>query len=186
MKMESQESVEGFIAKIEENAERLKDLDEPVSDNMIMTKILMSLPDVYKHFVTAWESTSDDAKNLANLTNRLILEQTRLNPNHAESSAFTSKNVQHFKRKSKCFLCNKEGHWKKDCPKLKKRTRDRKTEMNHQDEAFIGRFEKFRESKEAWLIDSGASEHMTYHGEWFSKFTKYSIKKHVRIGNGTM
>lgn len=40
------------IAKVKDLAHRLRMLDEPVSDSMIMTKILMTLPSSYQHFNT--------------------------------------------------------------------------------------------------------------------------------------
>ena len=182
--MSSDDTIETFIAKVEENAEMLKDLKEPISNKMIITKILMSLPSGYNYFISAWESTPEQNRKLEDLTNNLILEQSRLNINN-DATAFVSKKSQKLQKKlpGKCFKCNKVGHWKKDCPLLQKC----KTKSIRDDEdAFVGESSKVSRSNKAWLVDSGASEHMTFHREWFINFKRFSEAKHVRIGDGTL
>lgn len=47
------ESIAVFVSRLQELTKQLKDLSEPVSDKMLMTKILMSLPSSLKHFHSA-------------------------------------------------------------------------------------------------------------------------------------
>lgn len=42
---------------------------------MLMSKILSSLPEHYKYFVSAWESTNKNEKTLSNFTSRLLTEK---------------------------------------------------------------------------------------------------------------
>ncbi|XP_017885054.1 uncharacterized protein LOC108627947 [Ceratina calcarata] len=65
------------VSKIKDLACRLAALGEPVSDSMIMTKILMTLPSSLKHFRTAWESTGEEQRTLTNLISRLSMEEIR-------------------------------------------------------------------------------------------------------------
>lgn len=67
-----------FLSKLTEIVQQLKDQNESVSDRMVMTKILMSLPPEYNHFHSAWESASSDAQTMANLRARLMAEELRL------------------------------------------------------------------------------------------------------------
>ncbi|KMQ85447.1 copia protein [Lasius niger] len=67
------------VSKIQDICHRLKALGEDITDNMMMTKILMTLPSCYDHFATAWESTALDQRTLSNLTSRLIMEEARKN-----------------------------------------------------------------------------------------------------------
>lgn len=46
---------------------------------MIMINILLSLPDKYKHFVSAWESVPREDQTLHGLVFRLNIEEKRLN-----------------------------------------------------------------------------------------------------------
>lgn len=49
-----------FLSKIEEMKNQLKQMGEDISEKFVITKVLMSLPDCYKHFVSAWESAPDN------------------------------------------------------------------------------------------------------------------------------
>ncbi|KAJ8879691.1 hypothetical protein PR048_020299 [Dryococelus australis] len=83
----------------------------PVDDETMMGKILSSLPDRYRHFLTAWDSTPKSDRALANLTARLLAEEERV---HTSS---THDNVA-FKTVNKnivCFKCNKRGHIARNC-----------------------------------------------------------------------
>lgn len=57
-KMGSTDSIASYIAKLEDIAHKLEVMGEKVSDNMIITKIFMTLPHSYDHFVSAWESAA--------------------------------------------------------------------------------------------------------------------------------
>ena len=41
-------------------------------------------------------------------------------------------------------------------------------------------------SKDIWYVDSGASNHMTYHQNWFSEMKEPSKPGYVKIGDDTM
>lgn len=43
-----------------------------------MTKILMTLPPTYQHFLSAWCLVSDTSETINNLTARLLIEESRL------------------------------------------------------------------------------------------------------------
>lgn len=60
---------------------RIKALGTEITDQMLNSKILVTLPESYKSFVTAWESTTEDKKTIENLTSRPLLEEMR---NHEE------------------------------------------------------------------------------------------------------
>lgn len=62
------ETVPAYISKIEEIKNKVEEAGEELSDKMIMTKVLMSLPDEYKHFRSAWESVPQDKQTLEELT----------------------------------------------------------------------------------------------------------------------
>lgn len=61
------ESISVFISRLEEIRSQLKQMGEDVSESMFITKILMSLPDKLKHFVSAWESTTAESQTPKNL-----------------------------------------------------------------------------------------------------------------------
>lgn len=97
------------IAKLENMAYKLKALNQGIDDQMIISKILAILPEKYKHFTTAWESTSKTEKTLTNLTARLIAEEAR----HKEN--LDDYNQVAFKSDIKCFKCNEPNHIARYC-----------------------------------------------------------------------
>ncbi|KAH9642661.1 hypothetical protein HF086_011018 [Spodoptera exigua] len=66
-KYEEGTAMSTFLSKIEELRNQLKQMGEDISEKFVITKVLMSLPDAYKHFVSAWESAPDDKQTLENL-----------------------------------------------------------------------------------------------------------------------
>ncbi|KAK9703500.1 Zinc knuckle [Popillia japonica] len=94
---------------------------------MVISKILSTLPDNYKHFRTAWELIPTEERTLTKLTSKLGVTEERTltkltsklvteemmhkSDGHEESVVFnTSERV--------CFKCKRPGHIEKFC-KLK-------------------------------------------------------------------
>jgi len=78
---------------------------------MIASKVLISLPEEYAYFVSAWDSTDTiDRETLENLTARLIAEEMRIGAKHDEENKVAFKVTG-----KKYFKCNKLGHFAKDC-----------------------------------------------------------------------
>lgn len=73
----SNRNVAQFISKLEEIKSNLAQLGEELDDKMVITKILMSLPDNLRHFVSAWESTDISQQTLKELTARRLIEEER-------------------------------------------------------------------------------------------------------------
>lgn len=66
-----------YISKLEEIVQQLADLDLVIPEQMVISKIILSLPSEYRHFSSAWESTSKDERTLDNLRTRLMTEESR-------------------------------------------------------------------------------------------------------------
>ena len=65
------------ISNVQNIAFKLRQLNQNVDENMIMTKITTILPEDYKHFSTAWDSTVTVDRTLDNLVARLMLEEVK-------------------------------------------------------------------------------------------------------------
>lgn len=63
---------------------KLKQLNNDVSDEMVMAKILYTLPDQYHAFISAWESTPVAEKSIENLIARLCTEEEYRQPKKQE------------------------------------------------------------------------------------------------------
>lgn len=85
------------------------------------------------------------------------------------------------KKLFKCYSCGKLGHFKKDCLKNKvsQTTRSDKS-TGH---AFISTNDETN-SRDCWVIDSGASHHICHIFDWFSNYVKFSEPKALKLGDG--
>ena len=62
---------------------------------MIITKILVILPPLFKYFISAWESTQFKEITFTNFISRLNIEKTRIGTKkRAENIAFTANKHQ--------------------------------------------------------------------------------------------
>lgn len=201
-----------FLSKIQEMQNQLKQMGENVSDRFVITKVLMSLPDEYKHFVSAWESAPDDKQTFDNLVARLLIEEERVKGKKEEiqqtssSSAFVVKN----KFQLKCIKCGKSGHHQNVCRNNKNNSEENSNNNNCYYCGKLGHYKaqcRFRINKlnrnknktksnaflvsdsgyefheSKWLVDSGASEHMCRDRTLFTSFTTVS-QRSVVVGNG--
>lgn len=126
-RMDRTDTVVQHIAKVQNMARRLLDLEETVSDLTMMAKILASLTSKYSHFQTAWDSVEPPRQTLEYLKERLIQEENRLGAESDEITALATttrrakkdgksgdkkKNMnrlQSDKKEITCFLCREIG-----------------------------------------------------------------------------
>lgn len=145
-KMAANDSVVTHVAKIQNMAQQLSDLDETQSDSAIMAKVLGSLPSKYNSLVTAWDSVAPYLQNIQNLQERLIKEERKLSEDDNSESAFAAstgkekparnsgnkgEQSQHGRSsRVECFYCKKSGHIIRYC---RKRLRDEKNNAGDKD-----------------------------------------------------
>ncbi|GLV33604.1 hypothetical protein CBL_21229, partial [Carabus blaptoides fortunei] len=122
------DSIAKHIAKVEELAHQLNTMGEKITNNMMINKILSTLPPSFDHFHSAWDSTQE--KTMESLLTRLLLEEERINSRNkdesVESNALVArkfdKNIggrcwedRSGYKSGTCFNCGKKGHWKNEC-----------------------------------------------------------------------
>lgn len=193
---ESNVKIAQHISKLEQLANKMKALGGEIPSSMFITRILSTLPPAFSHFHSAWDSTEATKRTLTNLTTRLMTEEFRLQKKENEPQETTvalmsnlkvqpdsSKKTNFLKKKKilSCFICGSKEHLKKNCPKKREQRRDCNKPGVRQ--AFVGNAGQ-GSSEDCWLIDSGASDHMTSRRSWFSEFRQFSVPTKIRIGNG--
>src|SRR5215813_11120784 len=62
------------------------------------------------------------------------------------------------KPKGKCFHYNKDGHWKRNCPKYLAQIKEKKNSGKY--DILVVESLSAEEDKSAWIIDSGATDHV--------------------------
>jgi hypothetical protein len=177
------QSMTQFLADVESIAHRLNKIGQNLQDEMIISKILSSLPGNYKYFITAWESAPTTEKSLEKLKNRLLGEETRQEKPEEHNLSFKT-TVSKVKYNVKCFKCQKNGHISKYCNNNKIKECSICKKNNHTDKNCYFRnknnlksyknnismmvnvnktcdkvYEKNK--SEIFIIDSGSTIHMT-------------------------
>ncbi|KAL4119480.1 hypothetical protein QTP88_012287 [Uroleucon formosanum] len=205
---EPTDDVSTHISKLVNLGRKLSLAGELVTDNIVMTKMLMTLPNEYNHFYSAWDSISAGSKTVNNLTSRLLIEESRMQQNKGEvggqekSSAFPAKfqnkssgkngtygkGKKEFitKNKVNCFYCGKIRHYKRKCKSYLRSMNGCKisttdTNLN----AFVSESRINNTITNTWVLDSGASDHMSANIEWFSSYEPLKDTQQVTIGDGS-
>nr|CAH7749544.1 unnamed protein product [Callosobruchus chinensis] len=88
MNFNNSDSVSTYISQLEELKSKLKQAGEELSEKMVITKILMSLPEKFKHFRSAWESVPVEKQSLEELTSRLLIEEERRTSSVSDKTPF--------------------------------------------------------------------------------------------------
>ncbi|KAJ8884471.1 hypothetical protein PR048_016328 [Dryococelus australis] len=130
---------------------KLKSVGHTVDDEMMIDKILSSLPDRFRKFLTAWESTLKSERALTNLTARLLADEER----------------NCMKKQLGCKICKQDNDTKQNCY-----FRDRKnsTTSNRDKVAFIT--EPMGGNPErSWVFDSGCTSHMINNSDSLTNIT---------------
>ena len=92
---------------------------DPVDEEDRVVHLLASLPKSFNMLVTAME-VSSEVPAMESVTERLLHEE-RKRTERADGDKETALASRGKKKFSfKCYHCNKSGHYKKNCPQLKK------------------------------------------------------------------
>ncbi|CAK9814081.1 Retrovirus-related Pol polyprotein from transposon TNT 1-94 [Anthophora plagiata] len=92
-----------------------------------------------------------------------------------------------------CYTCGSKNHLSRNCFKRRENFRERSNTQSvgsnqgqrnsTSKQAFVGSC-NVEQDNTFWLIDSGASDHMTYQRELFCDFEEFEVPLDVKIGNG--
>lgn len=210
-RMNQGEKVAEYISRIEYLASQLKDAGEEVKDSTLVGKIVSGLPETYSSFMSSWMGMDAANMTLNNLLPRLMAEEaikqkfdgagssamaaqsnaTKKGKNSKQPNRSSSKqNINELKKRTKCRKCGQKGHWKAECPQVSKdgekqddtRKQKQKTADSEESSAVVAEA-NFTDATDGWIIDSGATEHMTFEKSAFESYKQLDSPRVIRYGN---
>lgn len=81
-----------------------------------------------------------------------------------------------------CYKCHQLGHFQYECPKWEKETNY--VELEEKEELLLMSYVEHNQSgrEDVWFLDSGCSNHMCAHKQWFSDLDE-EFHQSVKLGN---
>ncbi|KAL4029866.1 hypothetical protein IC575_008094 [Cucumis melo] len=215
-KMDQSKSLEENLDEFQKIVVDLNNIGEKMSDENQAVILLNSLPETYREVKAAIKYGRDsltmsivlDALKTRNLEIKKERKDGELLMARGRSEKKSWKGKERsFRSKSKgksrkCFLCHKEGHFKKNCP-LNKSREASTSEANVTDgynsaeitdgydsaetgyESAEVLMVSHRDIQDAWIMDSGCTFHMTPHRDFLTNFQKVDGGKVLLGDNGT-
>lgn len=188
---------------MKELADRLAAINTPIAEEDLVVTLLGSLPKSYSTLVTALEARGDSI-SLKHVQQALVHEEQKLHgmgssngpdENRGDTalvgeSKVISKKVFKPRKPPTCFGCGQPGHFRCDCTNAKKGTGHKvKAAGEEIEEGNLDRVNAYAASKElpqneVWLVDSGASSHMTRNKELLTDYQGFKMPEKVGLGDG--
>ena len=184
-------SIDAHLKEMKELTDKLSSIGAPISEEDQVVTLLGSLPPSFSTVVTALEARVDGL-TMDFVQQQLIHHERKLKAQELKPEALhDSALVGAQKRKPpKCWACDEIGHIQRFCPKRKEKStsmhRAKITEDEvESDSGGESAFPACDETSDSqWLIDSGASSHMTPRREYFNTYRSFSTPEKVSLGDG--
>lgn len=173
-----------------EHLEAVSTEEDQLTDSWIVAMLLSSLPRSYDTLITALEIRPEQDLTVDMVQSKLI-EEWRRHSGESSSSSEIAMVVQNKDgknnglKKLKCFFCKRNNHMKKDCRKYAAwKAKSNQEKANNVSEYFTRDFCfcVTATSNNDWLIDSGATSHMSHNKSHFVELNK-NFRSAVTIAN---
>ena len=184
--------------------DQLKEMGETVNDKELAMTVLASLPDEFKPLITALDAVGEDSLSYEKVKAMLLNDVDRATDTKKCEDAFTvNRSGKKFKKpfNGTCHYCQERGHFARDCPKRKAKmnTEQRNTQRKGKESARCAEKEKKDgvadhdgdealhtsdvENKSGWIVDSGATQHMTFERDHLTDYVEFKQPCKVNLSD---
>ena len=172
-------------------ADKLATIDAAVSEEDQVVTLLGSLPASFATVVTALEARSD-ALTMDYVQETLIHHEQKLKSREPIPGAGPTQDAALLGQRPRgppiCWSCNEVGHVQRFCRKRKGKPPHgaaiAEEEEELDDSRGEGAFITPTSIGDAWLVDSGASSHMTPNKVYFASYKAFDKPEKVHLGDG--
>jgi len=146
-------------------ADQLRSIEVNITDEDVYMVLLMSLPSSFDNLVTSLESMSTKDVDLQFIVVRLFHEMSKRK--ECESYKITALvNKTHKSNEKLCFYCKKLGHFMKNCLKKKNDEKEKANQAcEDHEQMFVVVLSANDHTTYDWIVDFGATQHMTLEQE---------------------
>lgn len=207
LKMKDEDSIEEHLRRMKEITDQLAAINAPIPEDEHIVAILLSLPRNYNTIVTALTAKGDEL-HLSQVQQALMNEeerrlQTKLSKSSSDGFEKGESALRHerfTRRPIRCYECNQEGHISRNChqknvskgikpkgtwkPKHKATPATLEANVEPDSQLFATGLVTNATQKDYWIIDSGASQHMTSDQRLFTDYVKFDKPEPVTLGDG--
>nr|KYP32045.1 Retrovirus-related Pol polyprotein from transposon TNT 1-94 [Cajanus cajan] len=172
MQMEESDTISGYFTKIRSLTNQMKGCGEAIKDQLVVEKVLRTLTSKFDHIVVAIEESKDLESFKIDELQRKHYEGANQDPSSTSSFRKNKKKVD--RKKVQCFNCRNFGHFASECRfNSGNGGKDAEARMAQGEESeeeqvlLMVTTKEEHDKNDCWYLDTGCSNHMTGHKEWF-------------------
>ena len=190
--------MEQHLKYMKDISDKLAAIGAPISEEDQVVTLLGSLPKNYATLITALEARVDDVK-LDFVLQALMHEEMKqtdiTQPKGGDEAALVGTPK---KKPLTCYKCKQVGHIRRNCPQNQKKPfkhRAKAAENHSQQEqdsdssadgAFTASVGSSDKESSKWIIDSGASSHMTHNKDILMNYKEFAVPENVALGDSSV
>lgn len=181
--MKETTSVETHLKEMKELTDQLAAVGAPIAEKDQV--VIGSVPKKFSTLVTALEARGDDDLSLSCVQQALVHEEHKISGNtDATGGARGNALLGRQPRQWRCYECGEVGHICRYFPQ-KKPTHNASTAKKNDTDERAGAFAASVELPDGvvWLVDSGASSHMTRE-VLLTNYREFNVPQEISLGDG--